>query len=617
MNTKKFYNLGIPPIPSALIWIVTPAISFYLLESLTHVISENMDAPLIALNLVVYYLIYGTIFVISKRSWISLSIGSLFFMMVGLANYFVIEFRSIPIYPWDFFSLKTAASVADNFNYTLDESAMKLVFGFLMLILVGLWTRWKLTIGKRYLHIGLSLMSVGMIALYTGIVQKPAVHQAVGFYEYLFTPLSFYRINGFMVSFLSNMQYLEVKEPEGYDINQVERLLEPYVEESEEEALAGDKNKQKPNVIVIMNEAFSDPSVLGKFETNMDYMPFIHSMEENAIKGYAVASVKGGNTANAEYEFLTGNSMAYLPVGSIPYQQYIRGEMPTLASQLNEQGYLTYAMHPYGASGWNRNNIYEYFGFDRSFFKSDFSDANLIRTYVDDLSTYQKIVDLYHTKEDGQPMFVFDVTMQNHSSYSKEYDNFTPDIEVYGSENDVLLERYLSLIKISDAAFGALVKYFESQDEPTVILMFGDHQPADWVVSPIYSMNGQTDTAEWSESLERYMVPFVLWSNYDMDEEEILNQVDYLSSEYDMLSMNYLNTLVMEAAGLPKSSYQLYMDDLITEYPITSANGFYDDDGRFFGTGNIEAVPDELQEYWMLNYNTLFDVEQRNDAWYE
>ena len=304
-------------------------------------------------------------------------------------------------------------------------------------------------------------------------------------------------------------------------------------------------------------------------------------------------------------------------MGSIPYQQYIRGEMPTLASQLNEQGYLTYAMHPYGASGWNRNNIYEYFGFDQSFFKSDFSDANLIRTYVDDLSTYQKIVDIYHTKEDGQPMFVFDVTMQNHSSYSKEYDNFTPDIEVYGSENDVLLERYLSLIKISDAAFGALVKYFESQDEPTVILMFGDHQPADWVVSPIYSMNGQTDTAEWSESLERYMVPFVLWSNYDMDEEEILNQVDYLSSEYDMLSMNYLNTLVMEAAGLPKSSYQLYMDDLITEYPITSANGFYDDDGRFFGTGNIEAVPDELQEYWMLNYNTLFDVEQRNDAWYE
>lgn len=617
MNTKKFYNLGIPTIPSILIWLVTPAVSFYLLESLTHVISENMDGPLIALNLGVYYLIYGMILVVSKRSWISLSLGTLFFMIVGLANYFVIEFRSVPIYPWDFFSLKTAASVADNFDYALDESTMKLVLGFLLLVLVGLWTRWKLTINKRHIHVGLSVISVVMIALYTGIVQKPEVHQAVGFYEYLFTPLSFYRINGFMVSFLSNMQYLEVEEPDGYDINQVERLMEPYVEESEEEALVADKNKQQPNVIVIMNEAFSDPSVLGEFETNMDYMPFIHSMNENVIKGYSVASVKGGNTANAEYEFLTGNSMAYLPVGSIPYQQYIRGEMPTLASQLKEQGYRTYAMHPYGATGWNRNNIYEYFGFDQSFFKSDFSDANLIRTYVDDLSTYQKIVDLYNAKEDGQPMFVFDVTMQNHSSYSKEYENFTPDIEVYGPENDVLLERYLSLIKISDAAFGALVRYFENQDEPTVILMFGDHQPADWVVSPIYRMNGQMDSSEWSESLERYVVPFVLWTNYDMDEEKILEHVDYLSSEKDMLSMNYLNTLVMEAAGLPKSAYQLYMEDLITEYPITSANGFYDTEGILYGTNDIETVPKELQEYWMLNYNTLFDVEERNDAWYE
>ncbi len=611
-------KLGIPMIPSILIWLVTPAISFYLLESLTHVISENMDLPLILLNLLIYYFVYGMILIISKRSWISLSLGTAFFMIAGLANYFVIEFRSIPIYPWDFLSLKTAASVADNFEYVLDETAMKLVLGFLLLILVGLWTRWKLTIHKRHVHVGLSLISVGMIALYTGIVQKPAVHQAVGFYEYLFTPLSFYRINGFMVSFLSNMQYLEVEEPEGYHVDQVKEILEPYVKESQEEAdLAAQKNQQKPNIIVIMNEAFSDPSVLGRFETNVNYMPFIQSLKENTIKGYVAASVKGGNTANAEYEFLTGNSMAYLPMGSIPYQQYIQGEMPTLASQLKEQGYKTYAMHPYGATGWNRNTVYEYFGFDESYFKSDFSDATLIRTYVDDLSTYQKIVDLYNAKESTEPMFVFDVTMQNHSSYSKEYANFNPDVEVYSSENDVLLERYLSLIKISDAAFGALVNYFNQQDEPTVILMFGDHQPADWVVQPIYTMNGQPNSEQWSESLERYTVPFVLWSNYDMNEENILNQIDYLSSEKQMLSMNYLNTLLMEAAGLPKSAYQLFMDDLIKEYPITTATGFYNDEGTFYGTTDIHDIPEGLQEYWMLNYNNLFDVEVREDEWYE
>ena len=136
--------------------------------------------------------------------------------------------------------------------------------------------------------------------------------------------------------------------------------------------------------------------------------------------------------------------------------------------------------------------------------------------------------------------------------------------------------------------------------------MFGDHQPADWVVQPIYKMNGQTDTSVWSESLERYVVPFVMWSNYDMNEEAVLEAVNYVSSEKGMLSMNYLSTLLMEAAGLPKSAYQLYMQDLIGKYPITVANGFYDVDGNFYDTTNLSDVPKDLQAYWMLNYNNLF-----------
>ena len=119
-------------------------------------------------------------------------------------------------------------------------------------------------------------------------------------------------------------------------------------------------------------------------------------------------------------------------------------------------------------------------------------------------------------------------------------------------------------------------------------------------------MNGQTDTAVWAESLERYVVPFVMWSNYDMNEEAVLEAVDYASSEKGMLSMNYLSTLLMEAAGLPKSAYQLYMQDLIENNPITSANGFYDVDGNFYDTTNLSDVPKDLQAYWMLNYNILF-----------
>ena len=124
---------------------------------------------------------------------------------------------------------------------------------------------------------------------------------------------------------------MKVQKPEGYTPQIAEEIAEPYggaaaasdSEKSEEEAVEKDLDTL-PNVIVIMNEAFSDLSVFGDFDTDYDYMPFIHSLKDNVIKGNCYVSVKGGNTANSEYEFLTGDSMAFLPAGSVPYQQYLK-----------------------------------------------------------------------------------------------------------------------------------------------------------------------------------------------------------------------------------------------------------------------------------------------------
>ena len=611
---NMFKKIGIPKIPSIILWLVIPAVSFWLLETLTHSVGEDMEFPIIALNLAFYYLLYGLILVISKRSFISLSLGSLLVMIIGLVDYYVIQFRSVPLYPWDILSVKTAMSVSDNYSYSLNQKSMLIVAGFVLLIVIGLLTRWKLPIKNKQYHLLSVLGTLTLWVLYGTSVQMP---DAVGFYEYHFTPNAFYQLNGFAVSFISNMQYLDVSKPGNYSVQKVQEILEPYIEESKKDE-EGQADSVKPNIIVIMNEAFSDPAVLGDFETNVDYMPYIRSMTKNTVKGNLHVSVKGGNTANTEYEFLTGNSMAFLPAGSVPYQQYIRGEMPTVASQLKKMGYETFSIHPYRANGWNRNKVYEYFGFETSYFKESFTNAPIIREYTSDLATYQKIVDIYNSKTPGQPMFVFDVTMQNHSSYSKEYDNFTPDVEVLGSNGSAkLLERYLSLIKISDEAFAQLVEYFSVVDEPTVILMFGDHQPADWVVSPIYSMNGNNDQNSWSESAERYQVPFILWTNYDIDEAAIEQEISYDFSQYGTLSVNYLSTTLFEAAGLPMSPFQLYMKDIMKDFPIMTANMFFDDQGTYFGVNMIQSLPEELKDYAILNYNHLFDTKHRNDEWYE
>ncbi|TIT42074.1 MAG: hypothetical protein E5W72_27360, partial [Mesorhizobium sp.] len=55
--------------------------------------------------------------------------------------------------------------------------------------------------------------------------------------------------------------------------------------------------------------------------------------------------------------------------GSIPYQQYVRAPVPSMATFLKSQGYETRAIHPGTSWFWNRTPVYADFGFDD--FKSE------------------------------------------------------------------------------------------------------------------------------------------------------------------------------------------------------------------------------------------------------
>ncbi len=601
VDIEMLKKLKIPQIPSVLIWCIVPVIVFWMSETYTHTVSEDMGWRLILFNLLFYYLVYGIILCIFRRSSVSIVLGTAIWMILGLTNYYVTLFRSVPVYPWDILSIKTAANVAGNYTYKLGGEPLYLTWGFVCLMIVGLFTGWQITFKQKQYRILASSCGIILFVSVACASQMTSVHEALGYYEYLFTPNVFYHHNGLIVSLMSNMQYMNVAAPSGYSAGHTQEIFSAY--ESDEDV---QQVSVKPNIIAIMNEAFSDPSVLGELDVNMDYMPFIRSLQKNTIKGMGAVSVKGGNTANSEFEFLTGNSMAFLPSGSIPYQQYIHQPMPTMINQLNQLGYSTWAMHPYRSNGWNRRNVYKNLGFQHSLFEGDFYKAEILREYVTDRATYDKIIEIYENKREDQPVFVFDVTMQNHSSYSREYDNFVPDVEVTG-EDDKLLERYLSLIKVSDEAFKELVAYFEQVDEPTIIIMFGDHQPADWVVSPILENAGITDQSLWSESFKRYQVPVVIWANYDIEEQTFAYPV----------SLNYLGAFVCRTAGLPLTPYQSYLMDLMEKWPAVTATVYEDAKGNVNGMSSGVVLPSDLQDYAGICYNHLFDIDNRNDDDYE
>lgn len=585
---------------SYLALLICPAITFYLFDLYTHNPFTSMSFKTQLLNIVFYELTGLLFFGLFRYLRLALMVQSGLFMVIGLINYYVLNFRSAPIMPWDIFSVSTAASVAGNFSYELERDTVFVLLSFIALLAVESRCTLKAP-GRKRLRAVMIMLPVVFLWSYTGLIQDEGFVSHFGLYDKLFTPAVMNKRDGNIVAFLMEMEYLNVEKPEGYSAHQMGELYEAGKSQELKNALADPASVERPNVIVIMDEAFSDLKVLGKLKTNKDYMPFIHSLQQgadNTITGNLNVSVLGGNTANTEFEFLTGHTMAFLPQGSVAYQQYVRNPEPSLASYFKDLGYSTVAIHPYYADGWDRDRVYPLLGFDEFLSRDDFQGAQRLRGYISDEAGFQKIRQLYEEKEPGEPLFVFNVTMQNHSGYDEEFENFEPDIAAEGISSPAL-GQYLSLLKYTDQAFERLVNYFSRAEEDTVIVFFGDHQPSTYVSNPIRRAEGiDPDTLTAEENLLNYKVPYVIWSNFDSH-----------SGQDRESSPNYLGIDVLNQCGLPLPPYQSYLAGLRREYPVISALQIRDKQGKLY---EMDQRREELNTYRSLEYYLLFDFGTHN-----
>lgn len=577
----------------AILFSLIPVICFYLLEFYQHNPFQEVRTEAQLFNIFLLELTAWTLFFLAGRAVLALRIELVAVMIFGLVNHYVMEFRSTPFVPWDILSVNTAASVAGNYDFTPSGRVILVSILFLALIFCVRFLRFR-SEWKLYARMISAALVVLVLCVFVNALQNDDFKTKHYLYPFLFTPAYMTQVNGMLVTFAMNLEYIAVDRPADYHAEDAKETLETY-----ESSDTAENTEDLPNIIVIMDEAFSDLSVVGDFETNEDYMPFVHSLEQgndNTVTGYLNVSVCGGNTANTEFEFLTGNTMAFLPAGSIPYQQYIKSETPSLAEYLSGLGYETYGMHPYNASGWDRDRVYPLLGFENTIFFDDFTDKTFLRKYVSDDSDFKNIIQTYEQKDEGHPAFIFNVTMQNHGSYTDAYNNFTPDVTVTGTDSFVL-EQYLSLVKRTDQALENLIDYFAGQKEKTIIVFFGDHQPADSVAAPVLALNGKDANSLNSEDQRlRYQVPYVIWANYDIEE-----------GTGEDTSANYLAARVLQTAGVPTSAYQNYLLELEEDYPVISAVRVEKSDGT---ETNSKEEKKGLLQYQQLQYYSLFDEKE-------
>lgn len=598
---------------SIAVMVLTPCIAFAFTYVITHSIPKNYlprnyrnlahSPEIIFYNVLAAAMILLVFLIITNSIRVSCNLLIWVSIIFCVANFYVTRFRDIPILASDFYSLRTAAAVAGDYSYKPNYICLFAVqAGLVYLFFFRCLGKTRLfSVKRRLIFTGVScivLVIWGKIFVFSDYLESRDIHLS------MFKPLAGYNSNGTYVTIIRSIQYMKIDKPDDYSEQQIAQITENY---PSDKAVASD---DYPNIIVIIDEAFSDLGVLGDLEANTDYMPYIHSLQENTIHGYTYASVLGGGTANSEFEVLTGNSIALLPQNCIAFQAYLKQKMSSLVSDCADLGYQgLIAVHPYAASNYGRLTAYPLLGFQTYLSTPDFpEDAERIRGYISNAEVNNMIIRKYEeAKADSdQPFLFYTMTMQNHSGYKKKPTNLQDTIKL-PEHPSAEAEQYLNCIKHSDEAFEELTGYFSQVDDPTVILYLGDHQPN----METDFLNSITDGAyeNWDEEemMKRYAIPFILWSNYDLPVKE-----------YEKTSMNFLSSILFENCGLPMTGYQKYLLDFAKEVPVFTANGYWGADGGFYKKDDTSSPYYEtVQEYCSLLYNNIKDVKNRPEGFYE
>lgn len=582
----------------------------------------GLEEGFFLLNALIYLFAHLVLYLVVRNTRIACLLVLLVVVGFSIANHYVIAFTGIPITFGDLMSVGVGMAVAGGYTYTLDPAVVAcLIAAFVYAALLIAIPCSKIQVSFRSNQMALALVAVAAVGMGAYLYGDEDAWSRIDTHEW--NPAYPYLHYGFAASLASDVASASTVEADGYDSDALWQTDESsgvtqvnvghgYVTEADGAPAYREATEESPNIVVVMNESFSDlTSYLEGYETSTDPMPFVRSLmqQENVISGTcAVSSDMGTGTANSEFEFLTGNSMAYFR-GNTPYVQFIDTETPSLASELAGRGYRTQAMHAYERAGYNRVKVYDRFGFQQYKGIEDFDvDIDVARGYPTDETNYRQLIKDFEENRGGAPQFLFNITMQNHGGYyASDYEWPVRVHEVAPVESyDDSVIAYESSVRMADDALRQLISYLETVDEPTVLLFFGDHEPRlsnEFYSSWFIDENG----LDLETTAQLHKTPFFIWGNYDLNTDA--------AAKGSTVSLNYLSTVLFQAAGIKLSPYQEYLADLRMEHPVITARYFTDAFGSKIGS-TPTAFTDSIREYQWLQYNCVFDRAHRIPGFY-
>ena len=599
--------------------LVTTGLMFYLSPgSLKVFMGFVIDSPsLFILNYLPILLLMLMLYFISGNCIFASGIPFMIFTAAAFANRTKSTLRQDPLVPSDLSVITEVKSILQNYDkiyMILAIAAVLITLAIIALAFLFFKKSDKLTVKKRILGAG------GCIACFV-IMFSTAYSNTELYNSYAVDGNIYFKVNqyiskGFLYSFIYDINNLKVEKPSSYN-PEAFNAIDDTAESTELNDIS------KPNIVMIMSEAFSDISNSESinFDEYGDPLEFYNQFinRDVVISGHIVVPNFGGGTSDTEFDVLTGCSTKYIDSSQVSYN-FIRKPMEAMPRLLKNIGYDTLAIHP--GYGWfyNRTNVYKNMGFDDFIYlEEDFEPSTQNKGgYISDEVTTQSIIDNFenHVKNNDDPIFEFCVTIQNHGPYEEKYENlktnFSTDIQLTDDEK-AIYSGYFQGIDDADAQIETLVNYFESIDEPVVLIFFGDHLPGFSngmsyfsQFRPDIDLNGN----QWQQ-MKAYETPFFIWANdvalkttnFSENAKNIKMPVN------DIISSFYLGTTVMELLDMGNISPLFgYVNELRGSLPVASSNVYMYPDGTLSDT-IAESKAADIQKYKEWIYYKLFDDE--------
>lgn len=539
-----------------------------LLLGFLHIFSQ----PLVfAFNTLIIFAFFSVLLVIKRRLF-GFTVLNVFFLTLAITNYVVLLSRNTPLNAPDFRIIKSAFGVVTIYLNIFEQILV------VLLILLGLFllafTFFKGKRSERDNSFSLPAFAiiccatVSAVFLYSGsVITAHFSDLPTAYKEY-----------GFTFSFLCSVVDRGIDKPDNYSDESLETLKHSLGENANtvpdqqpdipDETTAA-PSKATPNIIFLQLESFFDPTVIDGLAFNEDPIPVFHSLQENFPSGKLTVPSIGAGTANTEFEVITGMDLDYFGVAEYPYLSVLQDKTcESVAYDLKDYGYAAHAMHNHTGSFYDRHKVFPNLGFDT--FTSIENMRNIRRNergWAKDAMLTDEIMGVT-TSTPNRADLVYAISVQGHGKYptsAEEFNSLFPadhpaHILVTGNEADPEkpgVDYWINQVHDMDVFLGSLVSTFAVSNEPTVIIMYGDHLPS-------FTLEN------WKlKDGNLYQTRFVIWSNFELPEKEapdmhsfelssyIMRMFGFESGYINLLHQKYYNTGIDYSAELHLLQYDL------------------------------------------------------------